>query len=229
VSPAVVAANNPLRADPARRLNIGLTGGIGSGKSTVAAMLAARGAHLVDTDAIARALTLPGGQAMPAIVQAFGPHALATDGSMDRAHMRQQVFADASAKARLEAILHPLIGQQALEQALQCLAPAPGQPCVVVFDVPLLTESRHWRQRVHRVLVVDCSEDTQVTRVAQRPGWTADAARAVVAQQATRQARRAIADAVIHNDSIALDALAMQVQQLWTLWVGTTIPPLQSG
>ena len=229
MNPAAAAAHSPVHAGPAPRLNIGLTGGIGSGKSTVAALLAAHGAHLVDTDAIARALTLPGGPAMPAIARAFGPQAVAADGSLDRAHMRQQVFADAGAKARLEAILHPLIGQHALAQASQAPAPAAGQRSVVVFDVPLLAESSHWRQRVHRILVVDCSEDTQVARVAQRPGWTADTARAVIAQQATRQARRAIADAVIHNDGIGLDALALQVQQLWALWVGAAHAPFQTG
>jgi dephospho-CoA kinase len=224
VNPAAAAAPSPVHAGLAPRLNIGLTGGIGSGKSTVAALLAAQGAHLVDTDAIARALTLPGGAAMPAIAHAFGPQAVAADGSLDRAHMRQQVFADASAKARLEAILHPLIGQHALAQAALAPIPALGKTSVVVFDVPLLAESSHWRQRVQRILVVDCSEDTQVARVAQRPGWTADTARAVIAQQATRQARRAIADAVIHNDGIGLDALQQHVQQLWSLWTATGHP-----
>jgi dephospho-CoA kinase len=224
VNPAAGAAHSPVHPGRALHLNIGLTGGIGSGKSTVAALLAARGAHLVDTDAIARALTLPGGPAMPAIAQAFGPQAVAADGSLDRAHMRQQVFADAGAKARLEAILHPLIGQHALAQAARAPVPAPGQRSVVVFDVPLLAESSHWRQRVHRILVVDCSEDTQVARVAQRPGWSADTARAVIAQQATRRARRAIADAVVHNDGIGLDALQQHVQQLWSLWTATGHP-----
>ena len=128
---------------------LGLTGGIGSGKSTVAAMLQALGAHLVDTDAIARALTAPGGAAMPALREAFGAEAVAPDGSLARAHMRERVFADAQAKLRLEAILHPLIGEIALAEA----AAATGR--TVVFDVPLLVESAHWRARVDRVLVVD--------------------------------------------------------------------------
>jgi len=193
---------------------VGLTGGIGSGKSTVAGLLQACGAHLVDTDAIARSLTLPGGAAMPAVVHAFGPHSVAADGALDRAHMRALVFADATAKARLEAILHPMIGTEARRQA----ALAAGRP--VVFDVPLLAESRHWRDRVDRVLVVDCAASTQVARVAQRPGWTAEAAARVVAQQATREARRAIADAIIHNDGIPLAALEAHVQALWGAWYG---------
>ena len=192
--------------------SIGLTGGIGSGKSTVAHCLVDCGAHLVDTDAIARALTLPGGLAMPALRDAFGLAAVAPDGSLDRAWMRQHAFADDLARVRLEAILHPLIGQEAQAQA----ARAAGR--TVVFDVPLLAESAHWRQRVGRVLVVDCDEATQVQRVLQRPGWTDAAARAVVARQASRAARRAVADAVIHNDQISLDVLHAQVRSLWALW-----------
>jgi dephospho-CoA kinase len=202
-----------LAPDPAPpRLQLGLTGGIGSGKSTVAAMLVDCGAQLVDTDAIARALTLPAGLAMPALVAEFGAAVLAPDGALDRARMRAMAFNDAGVKARLEAILHPLIGQEALRQAGHATAG------VVVFDVPLLTESSHWRQRVARLLVVDCGTETQVARVAQRPGWSAEAARAVVAQQASRAARRALADAVIHNEGLSMPALRAEVQALWALW-----------
>ena len=201
-------------AAPAPRLQLGLTGGIGSGKSTVASMLVDCGAQLIDTDAIARALTLPGGQAMPALAAEFGAAAVTPEGALDRAYMRELAFNDAGAKARLEAIQHPLIGHEALRQAAAATAR------VVVFDVPLLTESSHWRQRVARLLVVDCSTQTQVARVAQRPGWSEDAARAVVAQQASRAARRAIADAVIHNDGLTLAALRLEVQALWQLWAG---------
>ncbi len=193
---------------------IGLTGGIGSGKSTVAALLVDCGAHLVDTDAIARALTQAGGAAMPALREAFGPAAIASDGALDRAHMRALAFADAQSKARLEAILHPLIGQEARRQSML------GGDRPVVYDVPLLTESRHWRSRVARVLVVDCSAQTQAERVQQRPGWTAAAAQSVIAQQAPRAVRRAIADAVIHNDGIDLAELAQAVHRLWALWFG---------
>ena len=196
-------------------ITLGLTGGIGSGKSTVARVLVECGAHLVDTDAIARSLTLPGGEAIGPIAKAFGADAIAADGALNRERMRAIVFADASAKKRLETILHPLIGERATRDAARARA---GQP--VVFDVPLLAESRHWRQRVERVLVVDCSEATQATRVAARPGWTVDAAQRVIAQQAPRVARRAIADAVIDNDGISLDALAGEVRHLYRHWFG---------
>jgi dephospho-CoA kinase len=198
-------------------LHVGLTGGIGSGKSTVARMLVDCGAHLVDTDAIARALTLPGGAAMPALVAHFGEQVVAADGGLDRDVMRQMVFTDAAIKSRIEAILHPLIGSEALRQA----ALSPDRP--VVFDVPLLAESqgrRPWRARVHRVLVVDCSVETQVARVATRPGWTEEAARRVVAQQATRCERRAVADAVIANEDLTLPQLAAEVRALWAWWAG---------
>ena len=198
-----------------RPLRIGLTGGIGSGKSTVARVLVECGAVLVDTDAIARALTQPGGAALPAIASAFGHDAIAADGALDRDRMRALVFADPAAKARLEGILHPLIGERA---ATQAAAAAAGQ--AIVFDVPLLTESRHWRERVSRILVVDCGDATQVERVAARPGWTQEAARRVIAQQAPRAARRAIADAVIHNDGLTLAVLGEEVRSLYRCWVG---------
>ncbi|MBQ0958023.1 dephospho-CoA kinase [Ideonella sp. 4Y11] len=193
---------------------LGLTGGIGSGKSTVARALAARGALIVDTDAIARALTAPGGAALPAIAQAFGEAAIAADGALDRAWMRERVFADAAQRERLEAILHPMIGERTWSEAA---AAAAGQP--VVFDVPLLTErGAHWRRQVDRVLVVDCDEATQVQRVQARNGWPEAQVRAVIAQQASRAARRAIADAVIVNQDLTLDALDAEVATLWRLW-----------
>jgi dephospho-CoA kinase len=192
---------------------IGLTGGIGSGKSTVGALLVAHGLHLVDTDAIARALTAPGGSALPALAQAFGPGILGADGALDRVQMRRLAFGDAAAKRRLEAVLHPLIGAEADARA----AAAAGRP--VVFDVPLLAESGRWRRRVDRVLVVDCPEPLQVQRVVQRSGWDADAVRRVIAQQAPRAARRAIADAVIHNgEATTLADLAREVAGLCAAW-----------
>ncbi|MBC7939473.1 MAG: dephospho-CoA kinase [Chitinophagaceae bacterium] len=194
--------------------SIGLTGGIGSGKSTVAQTLRACGAHLVDTDAIARSLTGPGGAAMPALLAAFGPDLVAADGALDRQSMRAMVFSHAGARRRLEAVLHPMIGTEAARQA------ANAQGRVLLFDVPLLTESSHWRTRVDRVLVVDCSVATQVQRVARRPGWSAEAASSVIYQQAPRAARRAIADGVIFNDDIGLDQLAAQAIALWQAWVG---------
>ncbi len=206
-------------------LRIGLTGGIGSGKSTVAALLTQRGATLIDADAIARRLTEPGGAALGAIVAEFGDDAIGPTGALDRDHMRQVVFADASAKRRLEAILHPLIGAETLRhtQAAQGDGAAP----VLVYDVPLLAESPHWRARVDRVLVVDCAEATQIERVAARSGLKRDAVLAIIAQQATRSQRRAIADAVVHNDAISIDELDRHVAILWQLWVNeplTRIP-----
>jgi dephospho-CoA kinase len=149
------------------------------------------------------------------VAQAFGPGFVAPDGALDRSRMRALAFADAGAKARLEAILHPLIGTEASRQA----AGAGGRP--VVFDVPLLTPGSTWRARVARVLVVDCSQDTQTARVAARPGWDEALARSVIAQQIPRAQRRALADAVIHNDGLTLEALDAEVRALWGLWFGT--------
>jgi dephospho-CoA kinase len=192
---------------------IGLTGGIGSGKSTVAALLVAHGATLVDTDAIAHALTAPGGSAMPALRARFGNAVAGPDGALDRAAMRALVFADPQAKRTLEGILHPMIGAEAQRQA------ALAGDGVVVFDVPLLTESSPWRQRCQRILVVDCSTETQVQRVMARSGWSAEQVQRVIEQQAPRAARRAIADAVIHNDGPSQAELAAMAAALWAHWV----------
>ncbi len=197
-------------------MRLGLTGGIGSGKSTVAAMLVERGALLVDTDAIARRLTGPGGAAMPALQTAFGPRVVAADGALARDAMRQLAFTDPDARRRLEAVLHPMIGSEARREAA---AAQPGQ--CVVYDVPLLAESAHWRGRVDKVLVIDCEEDTQMARVARRPGWDEAMARRVLSQQASRTQRRAVADAVIFNDGLSLQALAGELAVLgawWGLW-----------
>jgi len=189
-------------------MRIGLTGGIGSGKSTVASMLAAAGATLVDTDTIARAIAQPQGAAMPAIEAAFGPSVIAADGGLDRARMRDLVFADAAAKKRLEAILHPLIGAECERQA------AAASGATIVFDVPLLVESKRWRALVDRVLVIDATEETQLRRVVARSGWTPDAVRAVLAQQAPRSVRRAAADAVIFNEQLSFEELGEEVRTL---------------
>jgi len=196
-------------------LRIGLTGGIGSGKSTVTALLAQHGAAVVDTDAIARQLTLPGGAAIESIRAAFGADFVDPGGALDRARMRALAFSDPAAKRRLEAILHPLIGTETERQAGNARA-APA----VVFDVPLLVESGRWRARVDKVLVVDCLEDTQVRRVVARSGWSAPAVQAVLAQQASRAQRRACADAVIFNDAIGPDQLADEVRSVWQRWKG---------
>jgi len=192
---------------------IGLTGGIGSGKSTVAGFLVSEGATLVDTDAIARALTEPGGAAMPMVRATFGEAFVAPTGALDRQRMRELAFADPSIKERLEAILHPLIGTEAMAQATRTTGD------VVVFDVPLMAESSHWRGRCDRIVVVDCSEQTQVDRVTRRAGWHEEQVRRVIAQQAPRSVRRAIADAVINNDEQPLSALQSAVHALWALWV----------
>ena len=202
-------------AAPATGLKIGLTGGIGSGKSTVARRLAALGALVVDTDALAHALTAPGGTALPAIAAAFGGGMIGPDGAMDRPRMRAHVFANPAERTRLEQILHPMIAALTREAAARA---APGQG--VVFDVPLLAESTAWRGRVERVLVVDCTPETQVARVVQRSGWTADAVWRTIAQQASRARRRAIADAVIFNEGLALQALEAAVDTLWHAWHG---------
>lgn len=193
-------------------LRIGLTGGIGSGKSTVAAALAALGAAVVDTDAISRSLTLSGGAAMPAIEAQFGAEFVDVTGALDRARMREHVFAEPAARQRLEAILHPLIRAETARQAEAAGA------AVVVFDVPLLIESGRWREQVDRVLVVDCREATQIERVMARSGWTREAVQAVLAQQASRRARRAGADAVIYNDGLSLPELRDEVKALWEAW-----------
>jgi dephospho-CoA kinase len=197
-------------------LRIGLTGGIGSGKSTVAGMLVEHGAVLIDADAIARELTRAGGTAIAAIVAAFGSGLIGVDGALDREAMRALAFRDPDAKRRLEAILHPLIGAEARERAQQAER---SRSALVVFDVPLLAESSHWRERVDRVLVIDCPAETQVQRVAARPGWSPEAARRVIAQQSSRERRRAIADAVIFNHGLELAALATEVRALLALWI----------
>jgi dephospho-CoA kinase len=197
-------------AGPLRR--IGLTGGIGSGKSTVATMLAACGAVLIDSDAISRELTQAGGAAIEPLRDAFGTECIDAQGALDRARMRALAFADPGVRLRLEAVLHPLIGAETARRS------AAAGDAVLVFDVPLLAESAHWRDRVQRILVVDCSSATQIERVAQRPGWDRAAAERVVAQQASRALRRAIADAVVFNDGIDLAALEAQVRALWRSW-----------
>jgi dephospho-CoA kinase len=208
-----VIAGTP-SSPPPRARRIGLTGGIGSGKTTVARRLAALGALVVDTDAIAHALTAPGGAALPAIATAFGHGMIAPDGALDRARMRAHVFAQPDERRRLEAILHPMIGSQTQAAAA---AASPDQP--IVFDVPLLAESSHWRGRVDRVLVIDCEVETQIARVIARSGWTREAVERVVAQQATRAQRRAIADAVICNDDLSIEALERAVDALWLAWI----------
>ncbi|MDB5952860.1 MAG: dephospho-CoA kinase, partial [Massilia sp.] len=168
-------------------LHIGLTGGIGCGKTTVADMFAARGASVIDTDQIAHALTAPHGAAMPALLAEFGADFATPDGALDRARMRALVFADPGARTRLEAILHPRIREATAAAALLATGP------YVIFAVPLLIESGSWRDRVTRVLAVDCVEATQVARVMARNALPEAQVRAIMAAQVTRAQRLAAA------------------------------------
>ncbi len=177
------------------RFSIGLTGGIGSGKSLVADMLAAHGAAIIDTDVIAHQLTAPGGAAMPAIRAAFGDSFITPEGALNRAAMREHVFTDPTARKQLEAILHPLIGAETEAAA----ARADGS--YLVFVVPLLIESGRWVEGVNRVLVVDCPEALQVERVMRRNHLSPQQVEAIMATQASRAQRLAAADDVIINDA----------------------------
>ena len=192
-------------------LRIGLTGGIGSGKSTVLHELVLLGAVGIDADAISRATTAPGGAAIPLIAQRFGSEFVTPEGALDRSRMRERAYADPAARKQLEAIIHPLVGAESERQVRA--AEAAGARCVV-FDIPLLVESGRWRQQVHRVLVVDCSEETQVLRVVQRSGLKADEVRAIIAAQAPRALRLAAADLVICNEALSLQELAAEVKQV---------------
>ncbi len=190
---------------------VGLTGGIGSGKSAVGDLFAARGITVVDTDAIAHALTAPGGLAMPVIRAEFGDTVVSDDGALDRAAMRAIVFADASARKRLEAILHPMIGSES-ERLLSAGESNRDSPYAILM-VPLLIESGSYRDRVDRVAVVDCAETTQIARVISRNGLARSEVERILAAQATRAQRLAAADDVIDNDG-TLAELAPQVECL---------------
>ena len=189
---------------------IGLTGGIGSGKSTVLEMLRALGAAAIDADAISRATTAAGGAALPAIAAAFGPEYIAADGGLDRDRMRERAYAHPGSRKDLEAIIHPLVGQEIQRQVDAALAA--GARCIV-FDIPLLVESGRWRARLDRVLVVDCEPGTQVARVTARSALTPEQVRAIIAVQAPRALRLAAADLVICNEGITLEALRSEVEQ----------------
>jgi dephospho-CoA kinase len=190
---------------------IGLTGGIGSGKSTLAQLLVARGVALIDADAVSRQLTAAGGAAMPDIKREFGPAFIAADGSLARDRMRELVFAQPEARLRLQALLHPRILSALLEQ--ESLLINQGKP-LVLLDIPLLVESAHWRQKLDRVLVVDCSRDTQIRRVMQRSGMTAEQVQGIMATQANRAQRLSAADWVIDNDSDDIGKLMRQAQAI---------------
>ena len=186
---------------------IGLTGGIGSGKSTLARLFAEKGIQVIDADAISRQLTSSGGAAMASIARNFGAEFVAADGSLQRDRMRELVFSRAEARLRLQALLHPLISTeiQARQEEIR-----QNNLSLVIIDIPLLVESSYWRLHTHRVLVVDCDENTQVRRVVQRSQLKPEQVLAIMAQQAGRAQRLAAADWVISND--ADDMLALQAQ-----------------
>ncbi|MBR0567833.1 dephospho-CoA kinase [Azoarcus sp. L1K30] len=192
------------REDP---VTIGLTGGIGSGKSAVASRFAAHGIAIVDTDQIAHTLTGPDGAAIPLIREAFGKDMIAADGRLDRARMRTLVFANPEARQQLEHILHPMIR---LESERQC---ATASSPYVILAVPLLIESGAYRERCSRICVVDCPPSLQIERVRARNGLSVEEVEAIIAAQSSREARLAAADDVIDNSS-SLEALWQQVDAL---------------
>jgi dephospho-CoA kinase len=191
-------------------LIVGLTGGIGSGKSAAANLFGDLGAVVVDTDIIAHQLTGPGGLAMPALAAAFGPTMMASDGSLDRPAMRALAFADLAARKRLEAILHPLIRE---ESTLRCQQALAGGAPYMMLAVPLLIESGEYRQRVDRVLVVDCEDEVRIARVAARSGLSRDEIQRIMATQCSRAARLTAADDIIDNTGTP-DKLTPQVARL---------------
>ena len=203
---------------------IGLTGGIGSGKSTAAKVLAQLGAAVIDADAMARSVTAPGGPAIAPLRAAFGEAVLDAQGGLDRQRMRELAFADAEVKKQLEAIVHPLV-KHAIDQQAQSALAAGAR--VLVFDIPLLVESGRWRNQVDGVLVIDCSTDTQIARVQARNGWPREQILAVIQAQATRAQRQAAADWLILNDGLGLDAFEAAVARLAQQW-GLPAPALDT-
>ena len=192
-------------------LLVGLTGGIGSGKSTVAGLLALLGADVVDADAVARDATSTDGEAISAIRTEFGPDFITGEGALDRTRMRELAFRDTDAKRRLEAIVHPLVGQITEQRTLEAVRAS--HPCLV-FDIPLLVESGHWRPKLNRVVVVDCDEQTQIERVVARNGMAPEAVRRIIALQAPRRIRLSAADTVLNNQNRTIEALSCDVEQL---------------
>ena len=199
------------------RFVVGLTGGIGSGKSTVGAEFAKLGVVVIDADAIAHALTAPGGAAISPIRTAFGQEFIGADGAMDRTRMREHVFGQPANRERLETILHPLIRAETARQAVAARSP------YLMLMIPLLVEAAardpKWRERYDRILVADCSEATQVARVMARNGFSDDAVRRIMAVQATRAERLARADDVIDNDG-PMSAQKPQVEHLHHAYLG---------
>ncbi|HUR47134.1 MAG TPA: dephospho-CoA kinase [Candidatus Saccharimonadales bacterium] len=192
---------------------VGLTGGIGSGKTTVAELFASNGAGIVDTDEISHQLTAPNQPAVDEIARKFGPQFVADDGSLDRMRMRNFVFTDPGARKNLEALLHPMILQESMRQIQNSTAP------YVILVVPLLIESGAYRETIGRILVVDCNPETQVSRVMKRGGLNRDEVLAIIATQVSRAQRLSAADDIIYNDA-NLEALEKQVKALHLRYFG---------
>lgn len=197
-----------------RASRIGLTGGIGSGKSTFGALLQKRGAALVDSDQIARQVTGPGGAAIAAIAQRFGPEFVDDTGALDRGRMRELAYSAPDARTALEAIVHPLVSLHSTQQAQ---AAEDAGTRVIVFDVPLLVESGRWVQRLDAVIVIDCPPAVQIQRVMSRSGLNRSTVEAILAAQSPRNIRRASADIVVHNgDNCTLADLQKMAEQVAT-------------
>ena len=195
-------------------MRLGVTGGIGSGKSTVAELLRLNGAAVVDADALSRSLTVPGGLAIAPIADTFGPEFITAAGSLDRDKMREASYADIAARRRLEAILHPLIS--AAVDREESTAIDAGYRCIV-FDIPLLVESSRWRQKVNQVLVVDCTVEVQIARVFARSGLARDMVEKIIASQVSRTHRLRAADLIIFNAGASKPLLALEVEQICQL------------
>ena len=192
--------------------HVGLTGGIGSGKSTVGQLLKEAGAVVIDADGISRAATAPGGSAIPAIRAEFGPSFVTPEQALNRDAMRDLIFREPQARLRLEAIIHPLVQQEMGRQAQTAMR---GGARVVLYDIPLLAEHGHWRRRFDHVVVVDCDEPTQIARVMARNGLPRDTVEAIIRQQASRTQRRRVADTLVRNgQDIGLRQLKAQAHLL---------------
>lgn len=192
-------------------IRLGLTGGIGSGKTTVAQMLGRLGASVIDADAISRQTTSAGGSAIETIEETFGAEFITREGALDRDRMRDRIFSEPASRRQLERIVHPLVALEIRQQA--ALAAKTGSRCTV-YDIPLLVESGYWRAQLDRVLVVDCRADTQIERVMQRSGLARTAVENILANQVSRAERLHAADAVVCNDDLPMDELEEQVRQL---------------
>lgn len=195
-------------------LRIGLTGGIGSGKSTVATIFQSLNIPVVDADKIAHQLTAPNGGALSQIKAIFGTSVFQEDGTLSRDRLRQRVFNNIDCKKQLEAVLHPLIFNEAQRQ---CKEYAKSSP-IIIFDIPLLAPGSIWLKHLDRILVIDCSEETQIARVMQRSGWDEAQIRQVIAQQVSREQRLKLATDVIINDGISMADLEKQIIELLKQW-----------